>query len=129
VLFWLRQVSSLKEVYDETYARAQKQAAALDILRWGRVVPARMWAESRRRCGPSPGADVGRVPARMWLCRAEVQIASDKLEDEYQRLIKARSPAAEYPEYLHPLNSPVGQCRAHLRSTSAHGASAHTRAS
>ncbi len=31
-----------------------------------RLVPAQMWAESRRRCGPSPGADVGRVPAQMW---------------------------------------------------------------
>jgi hypothetical protein len=92
-------------------------------------VPARMWAESRRGCCPSPSADVGRVPAQMWLCRAEVQIASDKLEDEYQRLIKARWPAAEYPEYpeyLHSLNSPVGQCRGHLRSTS--GASAQARA-
>ncbi len=28
-------------------------------------VPARMWAESRRGCGPSPGVDWGLVPARM----------------------------------------------------------------
>ncbi len=25
-----------------------------------------VWAESRCRCGPSPGADVGRVPMQMW---------------------------------------------------------------
>jgi hypothetical protein len=43
--------------------------------------PAQMWGESRRRCGPSPGADVGRVPAQMWgesrrrCARAHLQVA------------------------------------------------------
>ena len=50
----------------KTCAVPRSTPAELSSLRLTAAVPAQMWAKSWRRCGHSPGADVGKVPAQMW---------------------------------------------------------------
>jgi hypothetical protein len=60
----IRDGEKLCELFERSFHLADLGGIVLKVNVFLVYVPAQMWAQSRRRSGPSPGADAGPVPAQ-----------------------------------------------------------------